>query len=329
MHYREVNQSRQAYIPWLQELQDFGDVVDVRGRTTREFLNCVTVVKNPSDHCILLPSRRWNPFLALSEALWILAGRDDIQAIQPYNSSISDYSDDGIHLYGAYGKRIYHQIDRLVERLKNDPNDRRAVLQIWKASDGYPEDLTADTLDAPCNQQVMFKLRQGKLHMTVTNRSNDLHYGLMAVNLPTFGILQSYIAARLGVDMGTQTHFSNSLHIYTDDPKAVTITDRMLYKEPEDYPKYPEHELVFTNDDVIKEPMTFASHERFSEYCSDILDSSLKIAYGFPPFLQFASGFLKQYREHKWEPETLAWKEKYQDWVLAGQLFIDRVWHNA
>jgi thymidylate synthase len=224
--------SRSLYIPWLQYLTDYGDKVEVRGRQTLEFLNAMSIVTEPWHHCILIPSRRWNPWIAMSEALWILAGREDVAALKPYNSRIVDYSDDGYTLYGAYGRRISGQIDSLIQRLKKDPSDRRAVLQIWDNT-GYRNDLIEDTKDPPCNNLVYFKLRQNKLHMTVICRSNDLHWGLFAVNLPTFGILQNYIAARLGVEIGTQTHLSNSLHIYTDEKAAVDITQSMnLYFPP-------------------------------------------------------------------------------------------------
>lgn len=324
----ERKRSREAYIPWLQQLQDFGEDVEVRGLHTKEFLNCATVITQPQDHCILIPSRRWNPFLALSEALWILAGRDDIKALLPYNSHIGDYSDDGVHLYGAYGPRIYHQIDDLVGRLRKDPNDRRAILQIWQSDSGMLQrgvlkdnDLTTDSKDPPCNQQVWFKLRQGKLHMTVTNRSNDLHFGLMAVNLPTFGILQSYIAARLGVEMGTQTHFSNSLHIYTDEPRAKVITNRMLYDETEDMPAYPEHENVFTDLTWVE------SHKQFAEMCSGSLDG-----YAWTdkvPFLDFGARFLNSYRNREMllAPENMPHNfPQYSDWRLAANLFAKNVW---
>lgn len=328
---RSAKLARDLYWPELLELVDYGEPVDVRGRKTLEILNVVTEVQEPWHHCILLPARRWNPWLAMSEALWILAGRNDVAALLPYNKNIVNYSDDGVHLYGAYGARIYEQIDELIERLRRDPSDRRAVLQIWDHTsifDGWPmnRDLTTDSKDPPCNNMVYFKLRNNKLHMTVICRSNDIHWGLYAVNLPTFGILQVYIAARLGVEVGAQTHLSNSLHVYTDDKAAAEITDRMLYKEPNVLPVYPEHGLAFTSNDVLTEPRTFSSHAKFSEYCSDILDSSLKIAYGFPPFLQFAGSFLKQYRNHVWEPDLLLHRERFQDWVAAGQLFVDKVW---
>lgn len=336
--------SRELYLPWLQTLIDYGDDVEVKGRPTKEILNAVSVVTAPWHHCILLPSRRWNPFLALSEALWILAGRNDVAALAPYNSHITDYSDDGNTLYGAYGARIYHQIDPLIERLHKDPNDRRAVLQIWDNSgwsdwsDGpnapykiCKEDLETESKDPPCNNMVYFKLRDNKLHMTVINRSNDIHYGLFAVNLPTFGILQSYIAARLGVDMGTQTHFSNSLHVYTDEPRVVEITERMLYNEPEDMPVYPEHQKIFTNLTYVK------SHLEFAGWCSVILDELLKeddagFAYPnlYPRFFEFAVKFLWAYKTRHFEADYFMarWPE-YADWILSADLFLDKVWKKS
>lgn len=314
--------SRDLYFKELQTVIRYGMYTETRGRKTLELLNVISEVTEPWHHCILIPSRRWNPWLALSEALWILAGRNDIEALKPYNSHIGDYSDDGSTLYGAYGKRIYNQIDPLVERLKKDPSDRRAVLQIWD-SHIHPEtfvegryDLTVETKDPPCNNMVYFKLRQNRLHMTVINRSNDIHFGLFAVNLPTFGILQSYIAARLGVEIGTQTHLSNSLHVYTDDKRATDITERMMLAE-EDLPAYPEHELAFRSEQFS----TYVDHNHFAQDCSDVLDGEV----GTYPFLQFASGFLEQYRNKDFS-YYIKGEENYQDWVLAGRLFMGKAW---
>lgn len=327
--------ARDAYIPSLQELVDFGESVDVRGRSTVEFLDYVTEITEPWHHCILIPSRRWNPWLAMSEALWILAGRNDVASIQPYNQHIVDYSDDGSTLYGAYGARIYHQIDPLIERLRKDPSDRRAVLQIWDTYGGFGDniikaapnstqhphqDLWRETKDPPCNDMVFFKLRENKLHMTVINRSNDIHFGLYAVNIPTFGILQEYIAARLGVGIGHQTHVSNSFHVYTDDRRAAEITDRMLYREPEDLPAYPEHGTIFIKQDFTG----LESHEKFASICSEVLDGKVPY-YNWPQLLQFASYFLKAYREHDISliPEGFA---QFQDWIDSAKMFTRNVW---
>lgn len=52
------------------------------------------------------------------------------------------------------------------------------------------------------------------LDMTVTNRSNDLIWGLLGANFVHFTILQEYMAARLGVEVGVYHHFTNNLHAY-------------------------------------------------------------------------------------------------------------------
>lgn len=313
MHCRTARYSRDLYSLELKDIANEGQDVDVRGRKTRELLNYVSEVEEPWHHCILIPSRRWNPWLAMSEALWILAGRDDIKCLLPYNQHIGDYSDNGVTLFGAYGARIYFQIDDIIDRLRKDPSDRRAVIEIWR-----PGDLIAETKDPPCNTQLIFKLRDNKLHMTIINRSNDIHFGLFAVNLPTFGILQSYIAARLGVDMGYQTHFSNSLHFYTDDKRAREITSRML-GDFNQYPVYPEHERVFT--DLTHIP----SHSVFSEMCSDILDrETLRNPSKLPNFLTFAHFFLSSYSER--QPFMWEGYEEYADWKLASWIWNDEVW---
>lgn len=307
----------------LKALKETGDEVEVRGRWTVELLNVTTYLERPTDPCILIQARRWNPWLAISEGLWILAGRNDVAALKPYNSNITDFSDDDVHLYGAYGARMYHQIDRMIQRLKADPSDRRAVLQIWNqlghTNEGWT-DLATDSKDPPCNDMVMFKLRKGKLHMTVLNRSNDIHWGLYAVNLPTFQMLQQYIAARLGVRVGSQTHFSNSLHFYTDDIRARRITANMMDQDVPAVPeKYPAHELMF-------EKMEYGTHAQMSAMCSAVLDDRYKPLKNdnIMPFLSFAQEFLRMYRERNWKPELL--DPRYADWIKAGDLFVGTVW---
>lgn len=308
----------------LKYLMENGDKVEVRGRTTVELLNVTTYLERPQDPCILIPQRRWNPWLAMSEGLWILSGRSDVKSLLPYNRNIIEFSDDGNHLYGAYGLRMYEQIDPLIERLKKDPSDRRAVLQIWTQGTYDFNDLTTDSKDPPCNNLVYFKLRQGELHMTVINRSNDIHWGLYAVNLPTFQMLQQYIAARLGVGVGSQTHFSNSLHYYTDDKRATAITERMMDKSYVQTPQtYPEHSLMF--EDLTS---FVGGHTNFAGWCNLVLeDKELGIGKNGLDFLRFAREFLRMYREHDWQPKFL--DQRYADWIKAGDIFVQEVWNRG
>jgi thymidylate synthase len=321
MQWLGANYARDLYRVELRTLMIEGDQVSVRGTTTRELLNFCTEVWEPQHHCILIPSRQWNPWLALSESLWILAGRNDVAALKPFNSHIDDYSDDGVTLYGAYGARLASQVDDVIARLQADPSDRRAVMQIWDSL-GARNDLWTKTKDPPCNNLLYFKVREKKLHMTVICRSNDLHFGLYAVNIPTFGMLQEYMAARLNVGLGYQTHVSNSLHVYTGDadpgPRASVITKRML-DDKAPLPPYPGHKLAF-------EPgLKVESHDEMKYMCSTVLDGKNPVT-GFPSFLYFAADFLKQYKTRVWEPDKMRYATDYADWVAAGQMFVDQVW---
>lgn len=143
------------------------------------------------------------------------------------------------------------QLDIIVAHLKADPNSRRAVLQMWNVEDdllkigpsqtmtfkekpGNPlvpvpgtEKFPDYSKDVCCNLSVMFSLRdQGKhgpidyvLDMTVTNRSNDMVWGMLGANYVHFTMLQEYMAARLGVEVGRYHHFSNNLHVYDEPDK--------------------------------------------------------------------------------------------------------------
>lgn len=305
----EAATAREIYREQLDATLRHGSEVVVREQRTRELLNAVTTLTRPTYRICDVPGRQWNPFLALSEALWILAGRDDLAAILPYNQQAKEYSDDGETLYGAYGVRLKDQIAPAIERLKNEETDRRVVLAIWKA-----QDLSVASKDPPCNDMVMFKLRGGKLHMTVVNRSNDLHWGLHAVNLPTFGLLQEYIATRIGVEVGAQTHLSNSLHVYLDGP-AQKITERMIRLIDE--PLLPQEPSAATWANLVD------SHEEFVEWCSKALDGTLERVQ--MPFLVFANDYLRYYRDFpngKDLVDSVRFAHTYLDWALTGTRFL-------
>jgi len=314
----EIFRARSPHFLYRKQLQfilDNGQDLKVRGLRTREILNAVTVIEEPRRRVHCVPGRHASPFLALSEALWLLAGRNDVAALLPYNKHISDYSDDGETLYDAYGYRMRDQIPDLIERLRKDPNDRRAVLTIWQG-----KDLTAETKSPPCNDVVSFKLRDGRLHMTVFCRSNDLHWGLYAVNLPQFSILQEYLAARLHVEMGTQTHISNSLHIYLDGPGARP-TKRMLAAMEEPLPVLPDPGPLF--------PWILTSHKEFVEYASEALDGFNPHRSEDPnfrpvqiPFLEFAMDFLRCYRDEESLEGQCAWADKFPDWIAWGENYL-------
>lgn len=172
-----------------------------------------------------LNARAINPYLAVVEAAWILSGSQTLKPLQFVASVFNKFSDDGSTLHGAYGHRLRHHtgvdlIDKAIQGLRTNPTSRRIVLPIYSSSD-----VSAQSNDVPCNISIMMRIIDDALDFTVINRSNDLIYGV-PYNCFSFSLLHYYIAAKIGVSVGTQRHFSNCMHIYVKNREfAAKILD--------------------------------------------------------------------------------------------------------
>lgn len=194
---------------------------DSRNGTVFEFNAPVTSVYRHPEECVLFdPQRDANPFFHLFEFLWIVAGRSDVRFLQHFVRRMSDYSDDGKTFHGSYGRRLEGAIELCINRLRKNPDDRRAVAPIY-----WPSDTSYDGKDMPCNIAAMFKVRNGALTLTVANRSNDAVYGAYGANVVQFGLLTAYAALAAGYEIGEYSQVSDSLHLYANDPKSKACLD--------------------------------------------------------------------------------------------------------
>lgn len=205
-----------AYHRLMPMVRTFGQGVETRNGLALALPAPVFVeFRNPVERVLFDKDRNANPFFHLVEALWMLAGRNDTAFVRQFNQNMMTYSDDGLTFNAAYGHRWrqhfgYDQISTVCEILGRNPLDRRSVLSMW---DGY-NDLGGTGLDYPCNTSIMCRIVEGKLDFTITNRSNDLVFGLCGANAVHMSILQEYMAARLGVKVGFWYQLTNNLHVY-------------------------------------------------------------------------------------------------------------------
>lgn len=72
----------------------------------------------------------------------------------------------------------------------------------------------------PCTTTLQFLLREGRLHIIATMRSNDAYLGLPH-DVFCFTMLQEMVARILGVDLGSYRHFVGSMHLYDKNRPAV------------------------------------------------------------------------------------------------------------
>src|SRR6266581_511297 len=79
-------------------------------------------------------------FSCIGELLWYLAKSNSLRFIAYYVPKYAKESDDGRTLYGGYGPRLFkmrgvNQVHNVVNLLRNRPDSRRAVIQLFDAAD--------------------------------------------------------------------------------------------------------------------------------------------------------------------------------------------------
>jgi thymidylate synthase len=207
----------------MAEVLETGNEAPSRNGPVRELLHPHVVLTEPWRREVLSMHRKVSLPAQIAETMWVLAGRDDVAWLQNYLKRAPDYSDDGEVWRGAYGKRLrdwqcrteygspypIDQLDHVINLLGTDPLTRRAVMQIYD-----PAIDTEPGKDIPCNNWLHFQQRDGKLHLHVAIRSNDLMWGWSGINAFEWSALQEIVAGILEMEVG-ELHFSiSNLHLY-------------------------------------------------------------------------------------------------------------------
>lgn len=182
-----------------------------------EITSVLLRLKNPRAR-LSLTETKGRLFSCLGELLWYLSGTNDLGFIAYYLSRYKEDSEDEKTIYGAYGPRLLnmrgkdiHQINNVLSLLGEKKDSRRAVIQLFDA-----EDLTRPHKEIPCTCTLQFMVRNDRLEMLTSMRSNDAFLGLPH-DIFAFTMLQEIMARSLGVELGAYSHVVGSLHLYEKD----------------------------------------------------------------------------------------------------------------
>lgn len=180
-----------------------------------------TIVVDIERSLITHPLRKLNYRFAAAEALWIMNGDDRVEPLARYNKRMRDFSDDGIVLAGAYGPRLQHQINYVINALRRDRDTRQAVASIWTPSPRPSKDI-------PCTLSLSFMIRGDALHAHAFMRSSDVWLGV-PYDLFSFSCFASMIAALYNdcagvepVGLGRLHLTAASSHLYAEHREQAT-----------------------------------------------------------------------------------------------------------
>lgn len=235
------------------------------------------------------------------------------------------------------------QLDLIVDMFKCVPNTRRAVLSMWNVEDDLLKagcDLANDkygvysSKDICCNLNVMFELETvidrashgyeqeyDYLNITVTNRSNDLLWGMLGANYVQFSMLQEYLAARIGVYVGKYYHITNNLHVYHQ--REDWQPHLLLLHQTGDSEEYRPVPLVRDPEQFERELPVLLNHHKDSGWLNG---DKLELKESF--FVQVAHPMFCAFHMYKRENhvDAMWWIDRVQDsaWRAAGQLWLEK-----
>ncbi|KKQ27067.1 MAG: Thymidylate synthase [Candidatus Magasanikbacteria bacterium GW2011_GWC2_37_14] len=136
----------------------------------------------------------------------------------PYQNYNSDYSGQGID-----------QLKKVIESLKNNPNDRRMIVMAWNPC------MIDKMALPPCHYGFQLTVINGRLNLLWNQRSVDTMLGL-PFNISSYALLLHLLAKETGLKEGKLVGFLADVHIYTnhlDGVKEQLTRDPNLYPLPQ------------------------------------------------------------------------------------------------
>lgn len=174
---------------------------------------------------------------AIDELLWIWQKKSN--NVNDLNSHIWDqWADEDGSIGKAYGYQMQKkynfkigseiknidQVDYVLELLKNNPSSRRIMTNIFDF-----EDLKDMNLE-PCAYGTQWLVKEGKLHLILNQRSQDM-LAANGWNTMQYAALLHMFAQCAGLEVGTLTHNIGDCHIYD---RHIPLVEKLISAEPMD-----------------------------------------------------------------------------------------------
>jgi thymidylate synthase len=187
------------------------------GHETRSLPGLCFSIDLEKDGFPLLTLRKIPIRIFVAEQIWFISGsRKPEDFLREFTKIWDDFTNPGDVVTVAYGYRWRKyfgrdQLGKLIRLLENDPSSRHGVVVTW--------DPTSDGLggmvrkNVPCPYTFTVNIIGGRLHLHNIVRSNDMMLGCPH-DVAGFALLQTILAARLGVRPGIYTHSISNAHIY-------------------------------------------------------------------------------------------------------------------
>ena len=153
--------------------------------------------------------------------------------------------------YVAYYRTALGAQAQVVDKLKNNPNDRRMIVSAWNVSK-IPEMHLP-----PCHMMFQFYVANGKLSCMLYQRSCDMFLGV-PFNIASYALLTMMLAQVCDLEPGEFVHTLGDTHIYHNHFEQVK---EQLRREPLPLPTMKLNPQVKDINDFKYEDFTLENYE--------------------------------------------------------------------
>lgn len=148
---------------------------------------------------------------AVKELLWIFKDKSNsVLKLQEQNVHIWDeWVKEDNTIGTSYGWIVnkYDLVNKLIEKIKTNPQDRRMIMSLWQ------NDYLEGGSLYPCAFMTMWDVTDGRLNCMLVQRSADMPLGV-PFNMTQYAVLCHLIAQVTDLKPGLFTHVINNAHIY-------------------------------------------------------------------------------------------------------------------
>ncbi len=264
-----IEDLRYGYVDMVKWVEDEGELVSPRGMQTKEIRNATIRLTDPVAAIPVGIGRKLNMKIGAAETTQLIAGVSSAtQLNSASNNAFEQFMNEG-RLLGAYGPRLYTQLDNVIRMISRDKYTRQAAALVWRGDETTLA--LGGNKDVPCTVALSWNVRDGKLNASTVMRSNDVWLGV-AYDFWMFTRLQMTLAWALGLEVGDYTHHAMSLHIYERDWGKVNDLDVL-----DNAPKYPGG---FTGLDPVRAP---ADEDTAIARWNESRSAALAVVMGYNP----------------------------------------------
>ncbi|XP_077253526.1 putative bifunctional dihydrofolate reductase-thymidylate synthase isoform X2 [Tasmannia lanceolata] len=155
-----------------------------------------------------------------------LTGREDGDLGPIYGFQWRHFGASYTHMHADYTGKGFDQLLDVIDKIKNNPDDRRIVLSAWN-----PSDLKLMALP-PCHMFAQFYVAHGELSCQMYQRSADMGLGV-PFNIASYALLTCMIAHVCDLIPGDFIHVLGDAHIYRTHVRPL---QDQLQKLPKPFP---------------------------------------------------------------------------------------------